>query len=113
MTYREIVALCDKLDKSGNLHCMVCRAVDQECAEWAANFRRQIPRRPYTKKAETADFENAKSDVAEWIEADMNGKKSDDGVKLGKILTPDDVLRCRRGRLTAWAVAQKLRKASR
>ena len=108
MNYQEIEKLCrEKYSSGGALASYLERAVCHECADGEADFRRQIPRRTYTRRIARMVEEQAQESVAGWVEADMDPEAG--FATLSAKLTAEDVLRSRPGRLVAWAVAQKLR----
>ncbi len=109
--YFDLALLCEKR----GLLSVLENIVRAECAEMEADWKKQIPKRPYTAKRARNDFDKVRLRAAVWVQADRFGTESPiPGLScLPHKLTPDDVIRHSYPRLTAWTLAQKLRKDAR
>lgn len=107
MNFGEVEKLCRKYNPSGDFDAILRRAVDEEFDDLVVDWNRQVPRRVFSSRFRSATIDRAKDLVCYRIEAELLRKKGT--TFLGKTLSPDEVLRTRRGCLTAWALARKLR----
>ena len=110
-TYQALLAECDRAQSVGGvlLRSHLADAVAEEMRDHEHHWRQQVPRRAYTDSQRNRDHDRAKDEVAAYVAADRTGKVVDDKMPLPDALTAEHVFMYRKGRLLAWAVAQKLR----